>query len=239
VPAGVELEFLHPLPLERLWGVGPATARKLRSRGLATVGDVARLSENEVVELLGRTAGRHVHAIARGEDPRPVRPRGRRRSFGSQYAGELRRPAEADAALAAVVERVTRRMRASGRIGRTVVLRLRFGDYETRASRSRTLAEPTSSTAAILAAARALLASAAPLVERDGLTLVGVSVAGLEDDADQLALPVGGAGSLDAALDGVRDRFGSEAITRATLLGRDERLAPWLGPGDGPGELRH
>ena len=123
-------------------------------------------------------------------------------------------------------------MRASGRIGRTVVLRLRFGDYETRASRSHTLPEATCSTAAILAAARTLLASAAPLIERDGLTLVGVSVSGLEHDADQLALPVDGAGgSLDAAVDGVRDRFGSEAITRATLLGRDERLAPWLQPG--------
>jgi DNA polymerase-4 len=234
VPAGGELEFLHPLPLERLWGVGPATARKLRRRGLVTVGDVARLTENELVGLLGRNAGRHLHAIARGEDPRPVRPRGRRRSFGSQFAGELRGAAETDAALAAVVERVTRRMRASGRIGRTVVLRLRFGDYATRASRSRTLVEPTASTAAILAAARALLASATPLIERDGLTLVGVSVLGLEDDADQLVLPVDGAGggSLDAALNVVRDRFGSDAITRATLLGREERLAPWVGPGD-------
>jgi DNA polymerase-4 len=232
VPAGGERAFLHPLPLERLWGVGPATARKLRGRGLTTIGDVARLEENDVVALLGRAAGRHVHAIARGVDPRPVRPRGRRRSFGSQYAGELHGPAEADAALAAVVERVTRRMRASGRIGRTVVLRLRFGDFATRASRSRTLPEATASTAIVLAAARALLASAAPLIERDGLTLVGVSVAGLEDDADQLALPLGASGSLDAAVDGVRDRFGADALTRATLLGREERLSPWVGPGD-------
>ena len=122
----------------------------------------------------------------------------------SQHAAELR-SAEADAALAAVVERVARRMRASGRIGRTVVLRLRFGDYATRASRSRTLPEATSSTAVILAVSRSLLASAAPLIEREGLTLVGLSVMGLEDDADQLALPLGAAaaGSLDSALDGV------------------------------------
>ena len=237
VPAGGEAEFLRPLPLERLSGVGPATGRKLRGRGLETIGDVVALGENEVVGLLGKAAGRHVHAIACGVDDRPVRPRGRRRSFGSQHAAELRSAAEADAALAAVVERVARRMRASGRVGRTVVLRLRFGDYATRASRSRTLPEATSSTPAILTVARSLLASAAPLMERDGLTLVGVSVANLEDDADQLALPLGdaAAGSLDSALDGVRDRFGTAAITRATLLGRDERLQP----GDGPGERPH
>ena len=239
VAAGGEREFLHPLPLERLWGVGEATARKLRARGLATIGDVARLDENELVGLLGKAAGRHVWAIARGEDPQPVRARGRRRSFGSQHASELRGPVETDAAVVAVVERVTRRMRASGRIGRTVVLRLRFGDYATRISRSRTLPEATCSTATILAAARALLASAAPLIERNGLTLVGVSVGGLADDAEQLELPLGAdERSLDSAVDGVRDRFGTDAITRARLLGRDERLAPWLQPGDGPGERR-
>jgi DNA polymerase IV len=238
LPAGGELEFLHPLPLERLWGVGAATAAKLRGRGLTTIGDVARVGENALVELLGKAAGRHIGAIARNEDRQPVRARGRRRSFGSQFAAELHGPGETDAALVAVVERVARRMRASGRIGRTVVLRLRFGDFSTRVSRSRTLPEATAATATILAAARSLLAAAAPLIEREGLTLVGVSVSNLEHAADQLALPFAGA-SVDATVDDVRDRFGSAAITRAALLGGEERLAPWLQPGDEPGELRH
>jgi DNA polymerase IV len=230
-----ELEFLHPLPVERLWGVGQATARKLRSRLIETVGEVAELDEEVLVSMLGRATGRHLHALAHNRDPRPVR-RGRRRgSIGSQRAlgrsRTPRSPREIDAVLHGLVDRVTRRMRKAGRVGRTVVLRLRFDDFS-RATRSHTLALPTDETWVVLMTARWLLTTALPLIERRGLTLVGVTVAELENaDAIQLRLPLEAHSSaLDAALDAVRERFGSKAITPAVLLGRDQGLSPPLLP---------
>jgi DNA polymerase IV len=225
VPPDGELAFLHPLPVERLWGVGPATARKLHERGISTVGEVARLPETSLVTMLGRASGRHLHALAHNRDPRPVQVGRRRRSIGSQCAlGRSRKTPEAvDAVLVSLVDRVTRRMRAAGRAGRTVVLRLRFGDFS-RATRSHTLSRPTAHTQTILVTARWLLATAMPEIERRGLTLVGVAVANLEDDgALQLVLPFDrhSGAALDAALDEVRRRFGSTAVTRAVLLGRD------------------
>ncbi len=234
VPPDRELEFLHPLPVERLWGVGPVTARKLRELGIATVRQVAVLPEPLLETMLGRAAGRHLHALAHNLDPRPVQARRRRRSIGSQRA--RRRSTwsleAADADLVALVDRVTRRMRRADRVGRTVVLRLRFDDYS-RATRSRTLTHATAATRPILATARALLASAVPTLERRGLTLIGVAVAGIEDaDAVQLALPLDGRDdtALDAALDEVRDRYGSAAITRGVLLGRPQGLTVPLLP---------
>jgi DNA polymerase IV len=235
VPPSRELEFLHPLPVERLWGVGQATARKLRSRWIKTVGEVAELDEELLVSMLGRATGRHLHALAHNRDPRPVR-RGRRRgSIGSQRAlGRSRAPSsprEIDAVLHGLVDRVTRRMRKAGRVGRTVVLRLRFDDFS-RATRSHTLALPTDETWVVLVTARWLLTTALPLIERRGLTLVGVTVAELENaEAIQLRLPLEAHSSaLDAALDAVRERFGSKAITPAVLLGRDQGLSPPLLP---------
>jgi DNA polymerase-4 len=228
VPPDGELDFLHPLDVERLWGVGPVTARRLRECGIATVGQVARIDEGTLVSLLGRASGRHLHALAHNRDPRPVQGGRRRRSIGAQRA--LGRaptsPAEADATLVALVDRVTRRMRAAGRAGRTVVLRLRFDDFS-RVTRSRTLPYATAHTAMILAAARELLATAAPMIERRGLTLVGVAVSNLDDDgAMQLTLPFDrhSGGEIDEAIDAVRARFGTSAITRAVLLGRDEGM---------------
>ena len=229
-----ELAFLHPLPVERLWGVGPVTADKLHRRGIETVGEVARLSELALVSMLGRASGRHLHALAHNRDPRPVQVRRRRRSIGAQRAlgRSPRSPAAIDATVVALVDRVTRRMRAAGRVGRTVVLRLRFDDFS-RATRSHTLPRATAQTHAILGAARALLATATPMIERRGITLVGIAVANLDDDdAIQLTLPIDrytGA-ELDAALDAVRARFGSAAITRAVLLGRDPGLTMPLLP---------
>ncbi|HZP30917.1 MAG TPA: DNA polymerase IV [Acidimicrobiia bacterium] len=228
VPPERELAFLHPLPVEALWGVGPVTARKLHERGIHTVGEVARLGESVLVAMLGSASGRHLDALAQNRDPRPVRVGRRRGSIGSQRAlGRRRRsPADLDAVLVGLVERVTRRMRAAGRVGRTVVLRLRFDDFS-RATRSHTIDQPTAHTDTILAAARGLFAAARPMIEREGLTLVGVAVANLDDDAAvQLALPFrrAGGGALDAALDGVRERFGASAVTRAALLGRDSGL---------------
>ncbi|HEX3055656.1 MAG TPA: DNA polymerase IV [Gaiellaceae bacterium] len=224
VPPDDELQFLHPLPVERLWGVGPVTARKLRARGITTVRQVAFLPESLLVSMLGRASGHHLHALAHNLDPRPVHPRRRRRSIGSQRARGRApwSPESVDADLVTLVDRVTRRMRKAGRSGRTVVLRLRFGDY-TRATRSATLPYATASTERVLATARRLVAEALPLLESRGLTLVGIAVANLDDgDAVQLVLPFDRRESdaLDAVVDLVRERFGSAAITRGVLVGR-------------------
>jgi DNA polymerase IV len=223
VPPDGELAFLHPLPVERLWGVGPVTAAKLHERGITTVGEVARLAEATLVAILGRASGRQLHALSHNRDPRRVRARRRRRSMGAQRAlGRTpRSPAAIDAVIVGLVDRVTRRLRAARRVCRTIVLRLRFDDYS-RATRSHTLPEATAQTQAVLATARGLLAAALPLIEQRGLTLVGIALANLDDAAGQLSLDDQRAGALDAALDDVRDRFGSGAITRAVLLGRDQ-----------------
>src|SRR5437773_2169459 len=234
VPPDDELAFLHPLPVERLWGVGPVTASKLRAVGLTTVGEVAQLSEASLIALLGRASGRHLHALAHNRDRRPVQVRRRRRSVGAQRALG-RSPTsldDVDAAIVALVDRVTRRMRAAGRVGRTVVLRLRFDDFS-RATRSHTLPDATANTHAILTTARGLLAIAVPMIERRGITLVGVAVGNLDNcRALQLALPFDrhSTDALDAALDEVRQRFGSTAITRAVLLGRGQGLTMPLLP---------
>jgi DNA polymerase-4 len=226
VPPGKELAFLHPLPVERLWGVGPVTAGKLHERQIRTVGQVARVGEAALVAMLGAHAGRHLHALAHNHDPRRVRVGHRRGSIGSQCAlGRRPRPfAEIEATLAALVDRVTRRMRGAKRAGRTVTLRLRFGDFS-RATRSRSLLKATMQTRAILETARALLTEARPLIAERGLTLVGIAVSNLDTDGYvQLELPFDGPDDdspLDSALDAVRDRFGGKAVTRAVNLGQD------------------
>jgi DNA polymerase-4 len=218
-----ELDFLHPLPVERLWGVGRVTAEKLHQRGITTVGQVALLAERDLVAMLGRASGRHLHALANNYDPRPVEVRRRRRSIGAQRAlGRRRRsPEELASALLALVDRVSRRLRAAHRVCRTVVLRMRFEDF-TRATRSYTLREATDQTQTILQAATGLLRASRPIIERCGLTLIGIALTNLSDaGAVQLVLPFDRARDLDAVVDLVRDRFGSGAITRGVLVGRD------------------
>ncbi|MGE3284540.1 MAG: DNA polymerase IV [Pseudonocardia sp.] len=225
VPGDGELEFLHPLPVEMLWGVGEVTAAKLHGWGIRTVGEVAQLGESTLVSLLGRAAGRHLFALAHNHDARRVQVGRRRGSIGSQRAlGRRPKSPEAiDAVLTGLVDRVTRRMRAAHRVGRTVVLRLRFDDFS-RITRSHTLGAATAHTGTVLGAARTLLATVRPEIERRGLTLLGVAVGNLDDDASvQLTLfdelhPE----SVDTAIDRVRERFGSSAVTRAALLGRDQ-----------------
>jgi DNA polymerase-4 len=224
VPPEREREFLHPLAVELLWGVGPATAARLRERGIRTVADVARQPEALLVRALGPAVGRRLHALALGCDARPVVVGRRRASMGAQRALGRGRwsAAEQDAVLLGLVERVTRRMRAAGRVGRTVTLRLRFADYAD-ATRSHTLAMPTSATAEVFTSARVLLARSAPLVGRRGLTLLGVAVGNLTAaDQAQLALPFGEPPSLDSVVDRVRDRFGSSAVSRGVLVGRGQ-----------------
>jgi DNA polymerase IV len=235
VPPERELTFLHALPVEALWGVGAVTADKLHRLGIDTVGKVAAVPEPLLVSMLGRAAGRQLHALAHNRDPRPVQPGRRRGSIGSQNAlGRSRKktPADLDAVLIGLVDRVTRRMRAARRIGRTVVLRVRFDDFS-RASRSFTLHRATAETQEVLDTARALLATVMPLVERRGITLVGVAVANLENDLPrQLLLPFDrrSRAALDAAIDDIRERFGLTAVTRAVLLGRDSGLTVPLLP---------
>ena len=214
-----EREFLHPLPVETLWGVGPSTAAKLHGHGIRTVGQIAELPEQVMVGMLGRAAGQHLHAVANNRDRRRVRTGPGRRSFGSQSAVGLRRrsPSELDAILIALVDRVTGRMRKADRAGRTVVLRFRFGDYA-RATRSRTLAHATSASGPVLATARELLAASMPMLHRRGVTMVGISISNLAPRGAgvQLGLPLDrlGGHELDVALDKVRERFGVNALRR-------------------------
>jgi DNA polymerase-4 len=234
VPPGGELDFLHPLPIERLWGVGPKTAARLHERGIRTVGEVAELTQEALVALLGRATGRQVHALAHNHDRRRVRTGRRRGSIGSQRAlgWKRRTPAEIDATLVALADRVTGRMRRAGRAGRTVVLRIRMDDL-TRATRSHTLPRATAETDVILRVARELLAVCAPLVAERGLTLIGLAVANLEHArAVQLVLPfdASGGAALDAAVDEIRERYGQSAILRAVLVGRRPGLAMPLLP---------
>jgi DNA polymerase IV len=234
VPIDGEQAFLHPLPVGMLWGVGMVTTEKLHGLGVRTVAEVAELGEPALVSLLGPAAGRHLFALSVGRDPRPVQGGQRRRSMGAQRAlgSRPRPPAEVDAMLAGLVDRVMRRMRAAHRVGRTVVLRLRFADFS-RATRSHTLSRSTARTDVVLEAARSLLATAAPLIAERGITLVGIAIGGLDDEVGvQLVLPFAERraathrpepdpareSALDTALDGVRDRFGSAAVTRGVLL---------------------
>jgi DNA polymerase-4 len=234
VPLDGELAFLHPLTVERLWGVGRVSADKLHGAGITTVGEVARLGETALVSILGLATGRHIHGLAHNQDPRPVQVGRRRRSIGSQRAlGRSPTPPDVlDAIVLGLVDRVTGRMRVAGRRGRTFVLRLRFDDFS-RATRSHTLPLATADTEAILATVRALLTTAMPMIEQRGITLVGMAVSNLDDDDTvQLALPLDrhSGSALDVALDTVRRRFGSTAVTRAALLGRDPGLSMPLLP---------
>jgi DNA polymerase-4 len=223
-----ELAFLHELPVERLWGVGRVTAAKLRGRGITLVSQVAALPESMLVGMLGRASGRHLHALAHNRDPRPVQARRRRRSIGAQRAlGRRRRThEELTTVLIALVDRVAPRLRTAKRTCRTVVLRMRFVDYA-RATRSATMVEPTAQTDRILSTASELLVASLPLIERRGITLLGIALTGLCDEAGvQLVLPFARSRALDEAIDLVRQRFGSGAITRGVLVGRDP--GPWV-----------
>ncbi len=228
IPAGSELAFLHPLPVERLWGVGRVTSEKLRSHGISTVSQVAAFGEHALVEMLGRASGRQLFALANNRDPRPVRRRARRRSIGAQRAlgRRARAPAEIQATLMTLIDRVSRRLRTAHRACRTVVLRLRFNDFS-RATRSHTMVEATTRTATLLSVARTLLDDAQPVIRARGLTLVGVALTNLCDDtAIQLALPFDRLAELDRTLDELRERFGSGAISRGALVGQDP--GPWV-----------
>ena len=223
-----ELEFLHPLGVGRLWGVGAVTERKLHERGLRTVGEMAQLSESHLVAILGRGAGRHLYALAHNQDPRPVEGGRRRGSIGSQRAlGRGPKSAvEIETTMLGIVDRVTRRMRSADRVGRTVIVRFRFDDFQ-RATRSHSLSTHTNATEPIRHTVVSLLDEAMPMLLERGLTLLGLSVGGLKnaaESAEQLTLSLDGCdrGRLDEALDDLKRRFGTGAVMRASLIGRDQ-----------------
>lgn len=231
VPFTQELEFLHALPVERLWGVGAVTARKLHDARLPTVGAVAALLEGELTALIGPGAGHHLYALSQNRDPRRVEVGHRRSSMGAQHAMSRgdHTPADLDVVLLTLVDRVTRRLRAAGRTGSTVTIRLRFGDF-VRSTSAYTLPRPTAHTSTILEMTRSLLRSRSQEIADRGITLLGVSVAGLDDNPAQLVLPLdtlphdfGSGEDLDDAIDAVREKFGSSSLRRAVQVGRDER----------------
>jgi DNA polymerase-4 len=227
VEAGDEAAFLHPLPIEAVWGVGPVTAKKLRARRIRTVGEIAAIEQGTLCDILGAGQGRRLHALANNRDPRPVAPRGRRGSIGAQRAID-RRPrtaAELETILAELIDRATPRLRRSARSARTVVLSVRFADFS-RITRSQTLPAAMTNSAELLAALRELLAGELDRIHERGITLLGITLANLDDGA-QLELDFTGPGGdeIDAAVDAVKQRFGRDAISRGAMIGRDPGFA--------------
>lgn len=230
IEPGRELEFLHPLDIEWLWGVGRVTAKKLHARGIHRIGDLARYGEERLEPVLGKSAAAKFSELSNGRDPRSVAPRERRKSIGAQRAVPRRRYSdeEIDRFLVGLVEKAAPRLRASARSPRTVVLGMRFGDF-TSASRSHTMPRPTSNTEELLAALRGLLAPELEVIREKGLTLIGISFANLEDGA-QLELAFEETAKdranpkVDEALDAVRERFGKDAIKRGVLVDHEEGI---------------
>ena len=227
-----ERDFLDPLPIEVVWGVGRVTSGRLRGVGIETVGDLARSDPLRLAGVIGHSSAERLVDLANNRDPRPVRKRDPRKSFGAQSAfpaGSLSAE-EVRATLASLVDRAAGRLRASGQTARTVTVGVRFEDMS-RATRSKTFEAPADRTDLLLVSARELLGSAAA-GEIERLSLVGVSFGGLErGTAVQLALPLAeGPGSegprepeaLDRALDDLRGRYGSGAVTRASLVDSEQ-----------------
>jgi DNA polymerase-4 len=233
VPAGTELAFLDPLPVTRLWGVGPATFRTLDRMAIRTIGDVARVPEPVLVGALGDSLGRHLHALAHNEDDRDVVPEHETKSIGAEetFGADLHTRAECERELVRLADRATARVRAAGLVARTVTLKVRFGDFETK-TRARTLPEATDLTARVTDTARLLLAGFE--VER-GIRLLGVSLSQLAsggavqqafaltlDDASVASARAEQQAALEKATDAVRARFGDGAVRPAVLLDTDE-----------------
>ncbi|MEM9488406.1 MAG: DNA polymerase IV [Myxococcota bacterium] len=244
VAAERTLEFLHPLPVSRLWGVGRVTRDTLLSMGLRTIGDVARYPERSLCTRLGGAAGQHLAALARAEDPRPVEPRGKPVSIGHEetFAADLGRREEIAPILVGQAESVAARLRRSGLRARVVQLKIKYGDHRL-LTRRRTLPDATSDGRVLSRAATEMLGEVAIADDRgksQRVRLCGVSVSGLEarDAPRQLTLDAGARARgerLGDTLDEIRDRFGDGLIGRAVSGRRQSKNRP--GPsGDGDGE---
>ncbi|HEX6310027.1 MAG TPA: DNA polymerase IV [Acidimicrobiia bacterium] len=231
IEPGDELAFLHPLDVGRLWGVGPATRTRLERLGVRTVGDVAALPEDSLAHALGAAQGRHLLALAQNRDDREVEPNQVVKSIGHEetFPHDVADRSELERELLRMAERVGARLRASGLAGRTISLKVRYGDFRT-ISRSRTSSEPTDAGAHVGTVARALLDA---VDVGPGVRLLGVSVSQLSDaGAVQEQLPLAGSGddprprrraAVERSVDALRDRFGDDAVGLARLLGGDDR----------------
>ncbi len=245
VEPGTELDFLHPLPVTRLWGVGPATRRRLESFGVETVGDLAQLPETTLVRALGAAAGSHLYSLAWNRDDRAVEPDRATKSIGHEETFAQDRTdldgLERDALRMA--DAVASRLRSASKTARTVQIKVRYSDFRT-ITRSHTLPTPTDLTLEIGDTARTLLRA----VElEDGIRLLGVSVQQLDDRVavqgrleldDGAVVPSDDQRALEDALESVRERFGSDAVGSAAFMDRGRlrpgRRASLWGPEDGP-----
>ncbi|GLZ75423.1 DNA polymerase IV [Actinorhabdospora filicis] len=219
-PDGV-LDFLHPLPVSDLWGVGERTAASLARLGLHTVGDVAALPVARLKAAVGQAAALHLHELASGRDARAVTPHREEKSIGAEvtFDVDVSDPAVLRKALLELSDKVAGRARRAGYAGRTVAVKIRFGDFRT-ISRSRTVHEPVDVARDLFTMAHALVTENA---EGHPLRLVGVRLEGLvESDrlARQPALgePEHGWRQAETTVDGLRERFGSKAVRPASLL---------------------
>ncbi|HZD66724.1 MAG TPA: DNA polymerase IV [Acidimicrobiales bacterium] len=224
-----ELAFLHPLPVRALWGVGPVAADRLARLGVSTVGDLALVPPATLVSSFGRAVGRHLHELAWGRDDRAVEPNRAAKSIGHEetYAADLVDRPTLEREVLRLAEGVASRLRQAGRAGRTVTLKVRFGDFST-VTRSRTLARPLAEAPAIAGVAKGLLAD---VDVGAGVRLLGVAVAGLDPaeahhGARQLSFEDADASWLaaSAAVDAVRERFGDQAVGPASLTGDGQGL---------------
>lgn len=225
VEPGEEVAFLHPHPVQALWGVGPATLARLQRLGIVTVGDLAAMPEEILVATLGRANGRHLHRLANAVDPRPVEPDRDTKSIGHEqtFSYDLVEAGELERELLRMADAVAARLRASGLAGRTVTLKVRFSDFHT-ITRSLTLAETVDTAPQIVAAGRELLAAVDPT---PGVRLLGVSLSHLGPPAGhQLSFEDLAAGAppgwdeASRAVDEIRSRFGAEVIGPAALMGQ-------------------
>ncbi|WP_422774043.1 DNA polymerase IV [Plantactinospora sp. WMMC1484] len=239
VPAGQVLDFLHPLPVEALWGVGERAAETLRRLGLRTVRDIAEAPVGLLRTGVGEAAATHLHELAWGRDPRRVSPEHAEKSIGAEvtFDTDLAEPEAIRRALLALAEKVGVRLRRAGQVGRTVSIKVRFADFRT-VNRSRTLAGATDSTREVFDTAWALFDALAP---GDRIRLIGVRVEGLSDGGQtprQLALdaPEHGWRDAEAAADAAAARFGRSMVRPASLLGRgdlrrtENPARPWVVP---------
>ncbi|NES29522.1 DNA polymerase IV [Micromonospora terminaliae] len=227
VPAARVLEFLHPLPVGALWGVGERSAEALQRLGLRTVGDLAEAPPGLLRRAVGEASAAHLHELAWGRDPRRVTPEHVEKSIGAEvtFDTDVSDPAEIRRALLALAEKAGARLRAAGQVGRTVSLKVRLADFRT-VSRSRTLGVPTDTAREMFDTAWALWTALAP---GEPVRLVGVRMEGLaaaEETPQQLTLgaPERGWREAEAAADAAAARFGRSVIGPASLLGkRDPR----------------
>ena len=222
VEAGAEQAFLHPLPVERLWGVGPVTLERLHRIGIRRVGDLVAVDAATIEAALGRSQGRHLLALARGVDDRPVEPERDAKSIGHEetFESNLTEPAELRTQLVRLADAVATRLRHTGVGARTITLKIRFDDGFHTITRSTTGPEPTDQADTIVAMLQPILDAVDP---SPGVRLVGVSGSNLAPvhhqlTLDDLAAGAPAPGAREAAMDEIRRRFGADAIGPASAV---------------------